>query len=661
MAIDNIPIEVSENTEQVTLEVDDTSHPYYVGARAYVTQIPEGAIVTVIDKFGKTEATLLDGNYGNITDISYDPDTRTIKKVNGVVIDDVVTLSDVAISNDYEDLNNLPDIDDIIDAHPVTNLQDGAITNAKLNGSLKYKVNNQATVNVASMVDGSLSSANIVSAITQALALSKYIYIPDGDYTFNLELSQDCTMYLDDECYISTDNNSPAIYAHDCSFNMIGGNVYAGENDDSRAMVGTGTHNGIIFLEDCHDSSIKNLKSSHSKFNGVVQIRNCDNFVLEQSSFKNMLKSAMFIWGHCTNVAVRNCRFENSDTIEGEDYCYFVYTGGGFSEGFTPVDGLIYENNYCDDSEDCALDTHGAKNVIIRNNIILNTVNAITAYNDNLRATRPSGWKMENVLIENNVCDSTKHIRAGSAYPHPYLFVGASNNLKPSEEEQYGTFDAFNNCIVRNNVFRTGNDYSDGAIYTDNMSKGIVFENNEFEFYSGAVATIRFRRAIDFVFENNHGYSHGSSRPQVNFIQSYGKIGGNRGFSYGHSVNFVSYIKGMNNYDTLNTTSPTLCTGDIIYQSGLKVCTNYGLRARYTYAAAIKTFSLTVVNGVASVSDNVYIPKLSLSLTGDASVNAYIDEVLDREHFTLVDGSDNPIPDGTYTATIRDATLATIQ
>ena len=369
----------------------------------------------------------------------------------------------------------------------------------------------------------------------------------------------------------------------------------------------------------------------------------------------------MFIWGHCTNVAVRNCRFENSDTIEGQDYCYFVYTGMvSFSEGSVPVDGLIYENNYCIDSEDCALDTHGATNVIIRNNVILDTVNAITAYNDNRRAARPSGWKMENILIENNVCDSHKQIRTGSEYPHAYLFIGASNYYKPSENDNYGTFDAFNNCIVRNNVFRTNNDFEYGAIFIDYMSKNVVFENNEFEFYANAVATIGFRRALDFIFRNNHAYSHGSTRPLLYFLYAYGRIEGNRGFRFGYSVNYVSYVKGLNNIETLDTTSPTLMTGDIIYQNGLKACTSYGLRARYSYDSAIKTFSITVVNGIAAVSDNVYIPKLALSLTGSASVNAFIDELIDLEHFTLVDASDNPIPNGTYTATIRDATLATI-
>lgn len=191
MAIDNIPIEVTENTQEVTLEIDDTSHPYYVGARAYVTQIPEGAIVTVIDKFGKTEATLLDGNYGNITDISYDPDTKTLKKVNGMVIDDVVALSDVAISNDYEDLDNLPDIDDIIDAHPVSNVQDGAISGAKLSDTLRSELIRKSdatqtkTVEVVADYNGLLEST-----ADEVLVLDDDSYYGSGE-TVVFEASQD--------------------------------------------------------------------------------------------------------------------------------------------------------------------------------------------------------------------------------------------------------------------------------------------------------------------------------------------------------------------------------------------------------------------------------------------------------------------------------------
>ncbi len=123
MAIDNIPLSISENMEEIEINIDDTSHPYYVGARACVTQTADLAIVTVIDKEGTTTAVLLDGNQGRITDITYDPDTMTIKKVNGVVIEDLVTLSDV--------------IDNWVSENRDLVVPDGSLTEEKLSDELR--------------------------------------------------------------------------------------------------------------------------------------------------------------------------------------------------------------------------------------------------------------------------------------------------------------------------------------------------------------------------------------------------------------------------------------------------------------------------------------------------------------------------------------------
>lgn len=67
-----INLNVSENQVQVPLRVSggggltrtispDDGNPYYVGARAYVTQTENGAVITVIDKDGTTTATVLNG------------------------------------------------------------------------------------------------------------------------------------------------------------------------------------------------------------------------------------------------------------------------------------------------------------------------------------------------------------------------------------------------------------------------------------------------------------------------------------------------------------------------------------------------------------------------------------------------------------------------
>lgn len=95
-------LNISENQERVSLSVrsggllrtitPDNGSPYYVGARAYVTQNEDGATVTVIDKEGTTTANIYngtDGTDGNgIADISQtstsgNVDTYTITYDNG--------------------------------------------------------------------------------------------------------------------------------------------------------------------------------------------------------------------------------------------------------------------------------------------------------------------------------------------------------------------------------------------------------------------------------------------------------------------------------------------------------------------------------------------------------------------------------------------------
>lgn len=516
-----------------------------------------------------------------------------------------------------------------------------------LDNTIKDKIRTGKTlVNVAGMVDGELTSENIAEAIGLALAQSSYIYIPSGEYSFNVNITDDCTIYMDEQCFISSATAEPVIQAQNCSINLIGGNVLNGEDDDSR--IALANKRGLIFLEGCHDSSIVGLNSPYSKANGVIWIKDCENFVLEKSTFSNMLRAAMFVCGHCVNVAVRNCKFTNSVPLNGQDYCYFVYTGSLLlTDNFIPVDGLVYENNYCSGSEDCGLDTHGARNVIIRNNTVLDTVCAITAYNDNKRVVRPSWWKMENILIENNYCDSTRQNAQGRSYPHPFLFIGASNN-------ETALYDEFRNCIVRNNTFRTANNFEYGAIFTDVVSRNLTFENNTFKFYEGATTPIIFRRSFGSAFRNNR-LEDGSA--SVQFKQFLGEVGGNVGFTYDWFSDFVSYVKGLNNIFP-EIIAPTYRTGDVFWSDGLKICTSYGVCAKYQYADEIKTFDVTVTDGIATVANNVYIPHLALTLSEVGS--AYIKDVIDATRFTLVDSNKKPIADGTYTATIKDVTMVSL-
>lgn len=93
-----INLNVSENQVQVPLRVSgvgstrtispDDGNPYYVGARAYVTQTESGAVITIIDKEGTTTATVLNGTDGNgIASITVNDDnTLTILMDDGTII-----------------------------------------------------------------------------------------------------------------------------------------------------------------------------------------------------------------------------------------------------------------------------------------------------------------------------------------------------------------------------------------------------------------------------------------------------------------------------------------------------------------------------------------------------------------------------------------------
>lgn len=83
---ETIKLKVSSNQESVPLNVDSGS-PYYVGARAYVTQLEDGAEITVIDKEGTTTATVHDGDTGAD---GYSP-TATVAKSDGTT---TITITD---------------------------------------------------------------------------------------------------------------------------------------------------------------------------------------------------------------------------------------------------------------------------------------------------------------------------------------------------------------------------------------------------------------------------------------------------------------------------------------------------------------------------------------------------------------------------------------
>ena len=526
-------------------------------------------------------------------------------------------------------------------------------------------------VNVRSKVPGGeLTSENIAQAIHDALADGSIIYIPAGDYTFNTTITQDCTILMDDECYISTAIQAPCINAEGCSISIIGGNAYSGVDDGERYYIGYPAGipyrgaRSIIRLRNCHDCVITGLKSPFHKCWEVIYVSDCRNVVIESCSFDKILNSAIFFDRHCEKVMVRNCTFQNSRyAIDSNGapryYCYFVYTGcWSFEEDFVPIDGLIYENNYCYNSEDCGLDTHGARNVIMRNNTVLETVCALTAYNDNRRVKRPAGWCMDNVLIENNYCESTKSNDPRTEYRHPFIFLGNANGHSASEADYAdnpGSYYDFRNCIVRNNTFISASDI-DYALSLNVGALDLVIENNYLEFPNASFAIGAYQYLLNTrIGGNTYERNRGVAIPSGSSV----KIDCGVLNTGANLLREITWTAGLGLYMGQTRGTVVCAGGDIrVNDNRLAQAIGYGKRITGSYtgdtsytvvvAEGVCT-TVAVVNGVRTPVKHHLLPGMRVAFTASGSstqVIKYIKKLLDYECFELYLEA---LADGEYT------------
>lgn len=519
-------------------------------------------------------------------------------------------------------------------------------------------------INIKDMVEGPLTNDNIVDAIRDALKISSYIFIPNGKYTFNISLNQDVHIIMDKDAIIQSDNADPCFEIHDSAFTLYGGSVESGLNDDSRTLYGNHL-GGIIKCYDCHDIHIEGIKSTHSKHGSVLCFRDCKNVTVENCSFSNFLLTAIWVQNYGRNIHVNNCVFMYAKRPTGHEYCYCVCTGvTNMNERITPPDGYVVENCYCYDSEDCAIDTHGAKNVIFRNNVVLETICALTAYNDNLRALRTEGWTMDNVLIENNYCDSGRDNEAGRQYPHPFVFVGASNAKTITDDggayaDNLGSYYAYCNCLIQNNYFSSANTYNNAQMFLDMVSRNVTIQNNTFD-CRGVNRPIQPSRAINIRVLNNTIIN-----PSVTsaFLASLGECKGNIGGRFYTSTSSWSCIDGISN-DVLEVSgnSNLIRWGQLLSNPGgqLCICTSNAIRYRpdLTQPAAV---TVTVSNGIATLDHHDYIPGLALQFTdgGGTTTNVYVRDVLTMDTFKVTKALlSQPVPDGTYSSVIRAGTIS---
>lgn len=114
-----INLKISENIKSTPLSVQsnegiryantDDGNPYYVGARAYVTQTSNGAVITVIDKEGTTTATILNGRDGQAGTTDY------LDLTNKPLIEGVTLTGDKSFPELNLDILNNTEIQEIFD------------------------------------------------------------------------------------------------------------------------------------------------------------------------------------------------------------------------------------------------------------------------------------------------------------------------------------------------------------------------------------------------------------------------------------------------------------------------------------------------------------------------------------------------------------------
>lgn len=316
--------------------------------------------------------------------------------------------------------------------------------------------------------------------IAAALADSKLIYIPSGTYNFDdigkvsINTNADI-LCADDAVFMRATGTDWMFDFQSCSVTWQGGRFRSGISGSSTMMydmLEEGYNGGAMRLLNCTDCNISGIISDYSNLPAVLVIDGCTNVKVHDCRFYYSVLFAVHILNTCINTMVADCYFDTvyipNNTGGDVAYCYAVATGCKYLAAPTwmPPDILVYTRNVVLNSEDSGLDTHGATNVEISNNIITNCNTCITAYNDSNRVNRPAGWVMTNVVITNNVCRSSYQNTAGL---HPYLIVASENDNR----------DSFN-YIISNNVFETVNDitlYGHSIIDIRNISNVQVINN----------------------------------------------------------------------------------------------------------------------------------------------------------------------------------------
>jgi hypothetical protein len=330
---------------------------------------------------------------------------------------------------------------------------------------------------------GTLTSANFKSAFFDALAESNLIYIPAGTWNFDvigkIELALPVDIIADENAIFVQTTSTDYLFTFSDTVRWKGGTFRIGPNRGSTDMMASqsgGLQCGAFRFDGCTNSTVEGMRVDWCKLPGVINAYNTYGFTVRNCTMTDCIESCVRFFEHCVNTVVENCHFERIKIPTNRSdiyYCYAVSTGlvSLSDTDIVPPDNLIYRNNTVIESDDSGLDTHGATNVMIENNVITDCNTAITAYNDSRRVERPAGWEMSNVIIRNNVCVSS-YVYAGSN-AHPYIIIAGPNR---------GIRDT-HDYLIENNIFVTPNSTSaDGnTILSLGRLKRVTVRNNTFD------------------------------------------------------------------------------------------------------------------------------------------------------------------------------------
>ena len=599
--------------------------------------------------------------------IVYDDSLSYYELLNKVVIylNNVIKDFSSVVDNFDSLLNCFYDLQDYVNSYfssidvqeEINNKLDAMALDGSLSVILAKTVGGR--LNIKSVIAGELTDENFNEAVANALAVNTSIYIPGGYYHVRVELSEiecdilcapDAVFYHGDIVRDGLTHYGDVFQFNRCKVVFSGG-VFTHEGEFSRESVANHSC-GVFKLNECHESTVENVTFNSVTMKNCIMIDKCRNTVVKSCVFNEYLGSGVHLFYHCTNTVVQNCFFHNAKKAVDDFYCYFTCTGVYTLDAqdlHTPPDGVKYIDNYCDGSEDCGLDTHGATNVLIENNVVYNSSVCITAYNDSGRVERPSGWVMTNVIIRNNKCVS--NVR-NQDHPIAYMFIFHDKNNSYLDIE---------NVIIENNYVEN---ILAPALISIRCGKNIIVKNNYFrgrmtgdsfpEDLSVPNYLIPVADCMNVEVAGNRCV--GGSVASFNFAHCYGTLERNVCVGptqiYAESVSKYNYLKGSQTQEVSFASRMFVRDDCFTYQGRQYIVSSFGLRVR-SGAYELSPLNVTVEDGLC-VSDSAspFICNQTVIFNdGSNNYTCYIGDIIDDNTFKIYGYN---IPDGVYTVTAAE-------